>query len=140
MALGKSAFNFIVEIDGAGVAGFSEVDALTSDGDVIEYREGDGDGALRKLRSLRKFNNITLKRGYTDSQDFWNWWQSIREGKVQRKSGVIILLNEAHAPVLKWAIKNAWIQKWEGPAMNAKANEVGIELLEIACEGVALAN
>ena len=42
MAHGKSAFNFIVEIDGAGVAGFSEVDALTSDGNVIEYREGDG--------------------------------------------------------------------------------------------------
>jgi phage tail-like protein len=95
---------------------------------------------LRKLRHLRKFNNITLKRGYTDSQDFWNWWQSIREGKAHRKSGVIILFNEARAPVLKWAIKNAWIQKWEGPAMNAKADEVGIELLELVCEGVALAN
>lgn len=142
MAHGKnpySAFNFIIEIDNAPVAAFSEVDALTADGNVIEYREGeDGDRAFRKLQGLRKFGQITLKRGYTASPDLWSWWQSIRRGDAHRKSGIILFLNKAREPILKWAIKEAWINKWEGPAMNATTNEVAIEALEVLCEGVAL--
>jgi len=142
MAHGKSpysAFNFIIEIGNAPAAAFSEVDALTADGNVIEYREGeDGDRAYRKLQGLRKFGQITLKRGYTASPDLWSWWQSTRQGDAHRKSGVIVLLNNAREPILKWAIKEAWIKKWEGPAMNATTNEVAIESLEVVCEGVAL--
>jgi phage tail-like protein len=62
----------------------------------------------------------------------------MKAGKAHRKSGLVVLVNEARMPVLKWAIKNAWIKKWEGPAMNAKTNEVAIESLEIMCEGVEL--
>jgi phage tail-like protein len=142
MAHGKSpysAFNFIIEIGSATMAGFSEVEALTTDGNVIEYREGeDGDRAFRKLQGLRKFGQITLKRGYTASPDLWNWWQSTRQGDAHRKSGIIVLLNKAREPILKWAIKEAWIEKWEGPAMNATNNKVAIESLDIVCEGVAL--
>jgi phage tail-like protein len=138
MAHGKSAFHFIIEIAGANVASFSEVDGITTDGDVIEYREGEGDSGLRKLQCLRKFGQITLKRGYTDNQDLWNWCRSAKQDNAHHKSGLIVLLNEAREPVLEWAIKDAWIKKWEGPAMNAKTGEVAIEALEIVCEGVAL--
>ena len=34
-------FNFLIEIDGVTRAGFSEVSGLTTDTNVIEYREGD---------------------------------------------------------------------------------------------------
>jgi phage tail-like protein len=102
-------------IDGADVASFSEVSAVTTDDEVVEYREGeDAAGALRKLRGLHKFNQITLKRGYSISVDLWNWWQAVRQGKAHRKSGIIVLLNEAREPVLRWEIKDAWIKKWEG--------------------------
>jgi phage tail-like protein len=127
MAHRKSTFNIVLEIGGANVAGFTEVSGLTSDGNVIEYREGEGDGALRKLQALRKFGQITLKRGYTDSHDLWKWGQSAKTGEAHRKSGLIVLLNEARVPVLRWSIKDAWIKKWEGPAMNAETNEVAIE-------------
>jgi hypothetical protein len=59
MAHDKSTFNILLEIDGTDVADFSEVEGLTSDGDVIEYREREGEGALRKLEGLRKFGQIT---------------------------------------------------------------------------------
>jgi phage tail-like protein len=140
MAHGKSpysAFNFIIEIDSAPAAGFSEVEALTADGTIVEYREGeDWHSAFRKLQGLRKFGQITLKRGYTASPDLWNWWQSTRQGKAHRKSGIIVFLNEAREPALRWLIKEPWIKKWEGPATTT--NEVAIESLEIVCEGVAL--
>jgi phage tail-like protein len=134
-----SAFNFIIEIDGARASGFAEVEAITTDGNVVEYREGeDRDRAFRMLQGLRKFGQITLKRGYTASPDLWNWWQLKRQGRTHRKSGVILLLNEAREPELRWAINEAWIKKWEGPPMNATTNEVAIGSLEIVCEGVAL--
>ncbi len=58
-------FNFLIEIDGITRAGFSEVSGLTTDTNVIEYREGDEVTTVRKLAGLIKYTNIVLKRGYT---------------------------------------------------------------------------
>ena len=70
-------FNFLVEIDGVTVAGFSEASGLTTDSNVMEYRNGDennhGVSTVRKLPGLVKFNNIVLKRGVTADQSLWNW-------------------------------------------------------------------
>jgi phage tail-like protein len=79
-------------------------------------------------------------RGYSISADLWNWWQALRQSKAHRKSGIIVLLNEAREPVLIWEIRDAWIKKWEGPTLRPKTNEVAIESLEIVCEGIALTN
>jgi phage tail-like protein len=40
--------NFLVEIDGITVAGFAECTGLTSEVEIIEYREGNED-VVRKL-------------------------------------------------------------------------------------------
>ena len=133
-----SAFNFVVQIDGVNVAGFSEVGGLTTETDIIEYREGNEDITHRKLPGLRKNTNITLKRGFTNSQDLWKWRQTVMQGKTERKSGTIILQNEARQPALKWSFKEGWPCKWEGPSLNAKNNEVAIESMDIACEDISL--
>ena len=67
-----SAFNFLVEIDNIAVAGFSECTGLTTETDPIEYRNGDDDITVRKLPGLKKFTNINLKRGYTESKELWD--------------------------------------------------------------------
>jgi len=66
-------FNFLIEIDGVTRAGFSEVSGLTTDTNVIEYREGQEVTTVRKLPGLMKYTNIVLKRGYTQDQSLWNW-------------------------------------------------------------------
>ena len=48
-------FNFIVELDGLEVAGFTEVSGLATESDVIEYREGSEEATVRKLPGLRKW-------------------------------------------------------------------------------------
>jgi len=132
-----SAFKFVLQIDGVNVAGFSEVSGLTTETDIIEYREGNEDTMVRKLSGSRKYTNITLKRGYTNSQVLWNWRQTVIQGAGQPKSGTIILQNEGQ-PALKWSFRKGLPNKWEGPSMNAKTNEVAIETLAIACEDIAL--
>jgi phage tail-like protein len=130
-------FNFRVEIDGFRVAGFSEVSGLTADGDSVDYREGtDPINTVRKLAALRKTHPLMCKRGYIQDTTYWDWYQRIADGAVDRRNGSIVLLNEAHTPVMRWNFSNGWINKIEGPGLNASHNEVAIENMEIVHEGL----
>jgi phage tail-like protein len=128
-------YNFLVEIDGATVAGFSECTGISSEVDIIEYREG-GDFRTRKLPGLAKFGDITLKRGVTQSLELYNWHRDVLRGQVDRKTGVIILLDDTRAPVARWVFRDAFPKKYEGPRLNAKGSDVAIETLVICCESM----
>jgi phage tail-like protein len=133
-------FNFLVELEGVVAGGFSEVSGLTTDTNIIEYREGNESvGTVRKLPGLMKYNNIVLKRGWTANTKLWEWRKKVIDGKTQRTHGAIILLDEARQEALRWNFTQGWPSKWEGPALNAKTSEVAIETLEIAHEGLELA-
>lgn len=133
------SFNFRVEIDGLTVGSFSECSGLMSDGDAVEYREGtDVPLTVRKLVGLRKYSNITLKRGYTQNPELWNWYRNIVNGVADRRNGSIILMDEERNDVMRWNIENAWINKIEAPSFKASGNEVAIESVEIVHEGLTL--
>ena len=54
---------------------------LTAEGDAVDYREGtDVQSNVRKLPGLRKYTNITLKRGYTQDKSLWHWYTNIVNG------------------------------------------------------------
>jgi phage tail-like protein len=131
-------FNFLVEIDGVVKGGFSEASGLTTDTNVIEYRDGNEITTVRKLPGLMKYNNIVLKRGWTKDRSLWDWRKKVIDGKTQRTGGAIVLLDEARNEALRWNFREGWPSKWEGPALNAKTSETAIETLEIAHEGVEL--
>jgi phage tail-like protein len=133
-----AAFNFLVEIDGVTVAGFSECSGLSTETGIIEYRNGDETNTVRKLPGLKKFANITLKRGYTADKNLWQWRKKVMDGKTERQSGAIVLQNEARQTALRWTFREGWPNKWDGPTFNAKNNEVAIETMEIAVEDLAL--
>lgn len=131
------AFNFLVEIEGIAQAAFSEVSGLESETAVIEYRVGgEKVNSVRKLPGLTKFGNIVLRRGVTQDAELWNWRKSIVDGDIDRRNGTIVLLDDKRTEVMRWNFWNGWICKWEGPTLNARANEVAIETIEIAHEGL----
>ncbi len=134
------SYNFIVEIYSIAVAGFSEVSGLSGDTDVVEYREGtDVSMAVRKLPGRPKWGtNLTLKVGMTTSRVLWQWRLAIINGNVDRRNGAVVLLDEQRNRVAEWQFENAWVVKYEGPALNAKGNDVAVETLELAHEGMRL--
>ncbi len=133
------AFNFRIEIDGLAVGSFSECSGLSSDGDSVDYREGtDVPLTVRKLMGLRKYSNITLKRGYTPNRDLWEWYRNIVNGVADRRDGTIILMDEERRDVMRWSIENAWINKIEGPSFKANGNELAMESVELVHEGLTL--
>ena len=135
------AFHFSVEWGGERV-GFSEVAGLTQEVQAIEYRDGDSpESAPVKMPGLRKFSNVTLKRGVVrGDNEFFQWLATVNFSEVERRSLVVKLLDEEHAPVMVWSIKNAFPVKVEGPALKSTGNEVAIESIELAHEGLVLTN
>jgi phage tail-like protein len=130
------ASHFVVEIDGIAAASFSEVSGLTSETEVIEYREGSDRNAVRKLPGLTKYAHLVLKRGITQSAELWQWRRSVVDGAVQRRNGAVVLLDDDGSEAVRWTFAQGWICRWEGPTLRALANEVAIETIEIAHEGL----
>jgi phage tail-like protein len=132
-------FNFRLEIDGVDVAMFSEASGLTSTGDTVDYRTGvDIPLTPRKLIGLRNFGPITLKRGMAADTTLWDWYRNIATGANDRRNGSVVLQDEQHADVLRWNFENAWPNKIEGPSLNAGANEVALESVELVVEDITL--
>lgn len=129
-------FSFLVEIDGITQAGFSDASGFGASTDPIEYREGGETKTVRKLPGITKYTNITLKWGLTDSRELYDWYRDVVNGKIDRKSGSIILLDLEGNEKVRWNFFEAWPTKWDGPDFTAKGNDVAIETLELAHERV----
>jgi len=134
-------FHFNVDWGGNRM-GFSEVTGLTQENQSIEYRDGSfPEPSPIKMPGLRKFGNITLKRGIVKSDnDYFVWFDKIRLNKAERRDVIISLLNDQHQPVMVWKVHNAFPVKMEGPQLKAAGNEVAIESIEIAHEGLEIQN
>lgn len=135
-------FNFLVVVDNLTIGAFSEVTGLTAEGDAVAYREGsDKVNSVRQLMGLRKYSNITLKHGFISSTELWSWYADVAAGNPDgsaRRNGTIVLQDEAHREVLQFHFSNGWINKLEGPHLNASGNEVAIESVEIVHEGLEI--
>jgi phage tail-like protein len=129
-------FRFLVEIEGLASAAFSEVNGLDSETTVIEFRTGTDPNFARKLPGLTKFSNIVLKRGITQDAELWNWRKRVIDGNVDRRNGSIILMDDSGAEMVRWNFHEGWPCKLQGPHLNAHGNDVAIETLEIAHEGL----
>ena len=131
-------FNFKVEIDGIVRAAFHEAGGLDSTVDLIEHREGGENITVRKLPGQVKYSNISLKWGMTDDMDLYKWHMQWVTGDpaAARKNGSVVLLDRQGQEKARWNFFNAWPTKWTGPSFSAEANDIAIESMEIAHEGL----
>jgi phage tail-like protein len=130
-------FHFQVQWGGERV-GFTEVTGLDIQIEAIEYREGSSPEYSKiKMPGLHKFSNLTLKRGTIKSDsDFYKWINTTSLTKVERRDIIISLLDETHAPVMTWKAINAFVIKLQASDLKSDGNEVAIETLEVAHEGL----
>jgi phage tail-like protein len=134
-------YHYRLEIDGITQAGFSEVAIAETAIDAVDYRKGTSPPHVRKLSGLTKYGNITLKRGLTvdaGAMDLFKWHQDVWTGQVKgkRKNVVIVAQDEAGVDTARFVITGAWPVKYDPSDLNAKGNEVMIEVLELGNEGI----
>lgn len=131
-------FNFLVEIDGIARAAFQEASGFDSSIDVTDHREGGDNITMRRLPGMTKYSNISLKWGVTDDAELYDWHMQWVKGDpaAKRKNGSVVLLDRQGNEKVRWNFFSAWPAKWTGPSFNAEGNDVAIETLELAHEGI----
>jgi len=132
-------FHFLVQWGGSKI-GFTEVTGLDFQVEPIEYREGSSPEYHKiKMPGMHKYSNVTLKRGtFSGDIEFYTWMKTISLTQVERRDITISLLNEEHEPVVTWGIKNAFPVKVQASDFKSDGNEVAVETLELAHEGLRI--
>ena len=134
-------FHFQVQMDGLEM-NCQEVSGLDVETQPIEYRHGGSrDFATIKMPGLKKCGNVTLKK-LTVKADrrFRDWLDQVKTNTANRVPVVIRLLDEGGSPAMAWTLDNAWPTKVTGIDLKADGNEVAIENVELAHEGITVAN
>ena len=136
-----SKFHFEVEWFGEK-AGFTEVSGLDVETEVIEYRHGQSKEYHKtKMPGMQKYSDITLKRGtFAGDNQFFDWWNTVALNQIERSDLTISLLNEKHEAVVTWKVKAAWPKKVAPTDLKADGNEVAVETIELAHEGLTIQN
>ena len=135
------AFCFRVTITDAGLNEstglFKSVSGLEVETEVVDFKEGGVNDMTHKLVGGTKFKNIVLKRGFSGNE-FANWWKQWQapSAKPQRVSGTIEQLDTQGGVKAAWQFVGGWPCKYEVSEFDASKNEVTIETLEIAHQGL----
>jgi phage tail-like protein len=153
------------DLAGAGVSlaksivfgSFSEVSGLNAEIEMEEYREGGNNTGPHKFIKWGRYPNVVFKRGVTMNPDIWDWYYTVlyKSSNPVRKNGFILLTDRGAGisslaggptplglpgldklPIAIWYFRNALPEKLQGPGLNAKSNEIAIETLELAHEGL----
>lgn len=137
-------FKFIVQINGADVAGVSKVSSLKRTTEVIEHRAGGDPSTVYKSPGQSKYDPITLERGITKDTAFEEWankvWALGGSPEVSladfRKDITIVVRDEAGEKVTSYNVFGCWVSEYQAlPDLDASANAVAIEYMRLENEG-----
>jgi len=134
------AYNFLLEIAGITgdtktlMGGFKTVSGMDSETEIIEFKQGN-DIVVRKKPGRTKYNNITLERGFTATDDLWKWRKNIEDGIIDRRSGTITILDQDMSSVVaQYNFFEGWPCKWFVPDMDSENAAMAIEKIELCHE------
>lgn len=128
-------YNFKIEIEGVTQGAFAECGGVEVAVEIVETHDGD-DPLVRKRPGRVHYANIVLKRGYINSTELWDWMKHVLDGKIERKSGSVILLDDSHDEISRYNFFEAWPCRWKGFEFNKGGIGASVEELEIAVEKV----
>lgn len=147
-------FEVDIDSDAVPATGFSDVRGLAvavegadreSQGEWAETFERDATwgtgptlaatGARRPTESPR----LELRRGVTDDDTLWDWFQQWLDGTAEPADVRVTLVDSAGDPGRAWVCRRARPVRWRGPTLTAAEPGVATERYELAHDGVELA-
>jgi phage tail-like protein len=126
---------FKVEINGVTAGSFTAFEGIDTETEVVVFNNGD-DLLLRKRPGRTTYANLVLKRGYVNTDELWNWYKSVLDGTIERKSGSIISLADDGNEIVRYNFYEAWPCRWKGMKFDANKSGLLFEEIEIAIEKV----
>lgn len=127
---------FGLEIDGVELARFTGISGLGYESEVVTFQDTLADGKIitRKRPGRISFPDIVLKRGLSADNALVDWYQTVVNGAVERKSGSIVIYDQTSTEIGRWNFENAWISKWSASDLDAGTDDIMIEEITIAHE------
>lgn len=136
-------FRFEVDLgtEMTGIA-FQEVSGMDVENQIIEYRKSNSTlFSTEKMPGITKYGNITMKLGvFVNDNTFWKWYDEIKMNTIKRRTVLIKLLDENGKVTMQWLLDNAWPTKITSTDLKSDGNEVAVDTLEIAHEGLTIKN
>jgi phage tail-like protein len=131
-----SSFRFIVRFDSLQPVGFSDCTGLTLETEVQDYHEGGLNTHSWKFATRSKQGNLTLKRGIVDTV-MWSWYLAIMQGSMQFRNGTVTVQDPSGSnDMMEFQVLQAFPVKWVGPDLSASQNNLAVESLEFAHQGL----
>jgi len=130
---------------------FSEINGLDSRIELEDYQQGGDNATPRRFFQHGSYPELVLKRGMTFDTSIADWYYQVKAGARARirKDGIVLLMDRGgpnvtglglpgldRVPVAGWIFHRAIPKRIVGPTLNAKGNEIAIETLELAHEGL----
>jgi phage tail-like protein len=116
---------------------FKSVSGLRYETEIVPVRAGGVNDTTFNLVGGTKWSPLVLKQGFTNGSKLLEWRQGWLDGSAMtRLDGSIIQLDTAMNPMAQWDFKQGWPSKWEMAEFDASKNELAIETLEIAHNGL----
>lgn len=127
---------FGLEIDGVELARFTAVSGLGYESEVVTFQDTLADGKVitRKRPGRISFPDIVLKRGLSADNALVEWYQTVVDGQVERKSGSVVIYDQTSTEIGRWNFENGWIAKWSASDLDAGSDDIMIEEVTIAHE------
>lgn len=139
-----TVFVFGLKIDGLGLeqdmAFFRSVGGLQIETAVVEVEEG-GFNSVKKLPGRTKFGNLILTRAFhgEDGKDpIQQWIRAVEGGQNLRKKLTLTYYRKDLTEAAHYELFECFPVRWEVSELDASKNEIAIESIEIAHEGLVM--
>lgn len=129
-------FAFTVEVAGFGRAAFRTMSDLAMSVAEISHREG-GSVLANKGLGLVTVDDVTLARGATSDQDFYNWFtqsaltDSALADQQAKRSVFIVQRDRTGGELRRWQLLGCFIKRYKAGDWDNEADENTIEELTL---------
>ena len=130
-----AAYNFRVTVDGVAVR-FAKVSGLSREHQVVTYRHGLSFAEGEEIAKVHmdRYSTVTMEQGTVRGSTFLHEW-------VERKRPSLVevsLCDHAGVPLVAWTIAKALPVKISAPTLDARTNELAIDVLELRASGITV--
>lgn len=126
--------NFIVEIDGIASASFISVEGIGSEMEVVEYRDANDPNRVILMPGVAHYGPITLRRGLTQNDELWLWYESNLDNPADRRSMSIVFQDHGHNEKARYNCHECWPSAYHIEPLESNPSGVAIEVIVIQCE------
>jgi len=130
-------YNFTVEIQGLLRGGFTEVSGLDADTETETVEEGGLNTGAHILPGKTTFSDLVMRRGVTDSDVLWPWYQKVIQGKVERRNVTISMLDGMGNAVTSWNFERAFPKRFAAPSFDSMNAQIAFQEIVLAHEGMS---